>query len=178
MKTDVPVPLITQHPLDIAVFYEKELREHVYLENTEDRKNWSISTGASQLELFDQILSSLFKNINNITNLKTASTSSYDAIIIPKLMEMQFALPIETQSELYEVWVKYDVYIQHLNGDVIATLPLTGYGKMQTALFKNEKEGLKTAANLAFRDVGAKLVIQFQSSPEIQQWLSSKSIDF
>ena len=40
-------------------------------------------------------------------------------------------------------------------------------------LIQNE-QGLAKAANQAYRDAGAKLILEFESHPEIKQWLTSK----
>lgn len=177
-EVDVPAPLFSRHDLDMAVYYEEDLRGHVYEENSEDRKNWSISTGDSQMELFDKIFSTMFSKVQTIDDLKAVKTSNYDAVIIPKIKDMQFALPSETQTDIYEVWVKYDIHLQEKNEQAIATLPITGYGKTSTALFKSKEEGLKSAANQAFRAIGAKLVIQFRSDPDVQSWLTSRPIAY
>lgn len=172
---ELPTPLTNQYPLNVAVVYEDILRNYSYKEDSEDRENWNISIGPSQVDLFNQILPPLFKQVNVYENTNSV-INSHDAIIIPKLVDIQFALPVETQIDIYEVWVKYDIQIQDTDGNVITTLALTGYGKSPLKFLIQDEEGLTMAANQAYRDAGAKLILEFESHPEIKQWLSSKNI--
>jgi len=172
--SDVPTPLVTQLPLKIGVYYDEQFRNFIYQEDSEDRPKWSIDSGASQVELFDQILPSMFKNIRHVSAITDAQGDKLDAILAPYVEEMQFALPRETRTDLYEVWIKYTIKMYKPNGDLIAEWPLTGYGKSSTELFKNRDKGLQTSINLAFRDAGAKLALNFSRIPEIKQWLSTK----
>ncbi len=63
-KTDVPTPLAIKLPLNMGVYYDDTFRNYVYEENSEDRPNWTIKSGTSQVELFDRVLPSMFQNIS------------------------------------------------------------------------------------------------------------------
>ena len=67
-QTDVPTPLAIQLPLSMAVIYDDEFRNHIYQENSEDRPNWAIKSGDSQVELFDRVLPSMFSEISYYQN--------------------------------------------------------------------------------------------------------------
>ncbi len=177
---DIPQPVPSRLPLKIAVLYEPKLRDYTYAENNEDRINWSIKIGPSQVQLFDLILPTMFTSIDHIEKYSNTEGQQYDAVIIPEIIDIQFALPFETKSTIHETWIKYAIHIQQTNGIEITTMHVIGYGKSpnKTSIkfLLNEKEGLLYATNLAFRDLAAKIIITFQSNPDIQQWLASKSI--
>ena len=173
-KTDVPTPLATKLPLNMGVYYDEAFRNYTYEENSEDRPNWAIKSGASQVELFDQVLPSMFDNISYLDSLSPAEGSGIDGIIAPQVEEMQFALPNETRSDLYEVWIKYKVRLLEANGDVIVEWPLSGYGKSSTEFLKSRDKGLQAAINSAFRDAGAKFALNFTRVAPIRQWLAGK----
>ncbi len=177
---DIPQPVPSQLPLKMAVLYEPELREYTYTENNEDRINWSIKIGPSQVQLFDLILPTMFTSIDQIEQLSSTKGQTYDAVIIPEIIDIQFALPFETKSTIHETWIKYAIHIQQTNGTEITTMHVIGYGKSpnKTSIkfLLNEKEGLLYATNQAFRDLAAKIIVTFQSNADIQQWLASKSI--
>jgi major membrane immunogen (membrane-anchored lipoprotein) len=59
---DIPQPIDITLPLNIAIFYEKSLREYVYTENSDDRRNWAITIGPSQIAIFDKVLPSMYRN--------------------------------------------------------------------------------------------------------------------
>ena len=177
---DVPQPVPSPLPLKMAVLYEPQLRESTYTENNEDRINWSIKIGPSQVQLFDLILPAMFTSIDHIEQSSNTEGQGYDAIIIPEIKDIQFALPFETKSTLHETWIKYAIHIQQTNGIEITTMHVIGYGKSSNKtsikFMLNEKEGLLYATNQAFRDLAAKIIVTFQSNSDIQKWLVSKSI--
>ncbi len=173
-KTDVPTPLVSKLPLNMGVHYDEQFRNYVYEEDSEDRPKWAISSGASLVELFDQVLPSMFENINQVDSITDVPANSVDGILVPEVSEMQFALPRETKSDLYEVWIKYKVKLLDSKGELVADWPVTGYGKSSTEFLKSRDKGLQAAINSAFRDAGAKFALNFSRVPPIRQWLADK----
>jgi hypothetical protein len=173
-ETDVPVPLVSKLPLNMAVYYDEQFRNYIYEENSEDRPNWAIKSGASQVELFDRVLPSMFEKISYVDSISTTQDPNIDGILAPEVSEMQFALPRETKSDLYEVWIKYSVKLIDEKGELIADWPVTGYGKSSTEFLKSRDKGLQAAINSAFRDAGAKFALNFNRVPPIREWLADK----
>ncbi|GJM04862.1 MAG: hypothetical protein DHS20C09_08530 [marine bacterium B5-7] len=175
---DIPDPIETKLPLNIAIFYEESLREYIYTEDNDDRRNWAITIGPSQVEIFDQVLPSMFNTVETINNLYEAINKQYDAIIIPEIKDIQFALPYETKTNIHETWIKYSIHIQKPNREIIKSINLTGYGKSppNTSIdfLLDEREGLVISTNEAYRDLAAKLITSFQSDPTIIKWLDTK----
>ena len=162
---DIPQPVETKLPLNIAIFYEDSLQKYIYIENNDDRRNWSITIGPSQVEIFDQVLPTMFNSIATVKNLDEAKNQKYDAVIIPDIQDIQFALPYETKKKIHETWIKYIIHIQEAGGKPIADLKLTGYGKSlpNTSIdfMLDEREGLVISTNEAYRDLAAKLIVSF-----------------
>ncbi|MEM0910211.1 MAG: hypothetical protein AAGJ37_04510 [Pseudomonadota bacterium] len=171
---DVPQPLMQPLPLNTAIHYPESIREHIYIENTEDRSNWSITTGPSHIELFDQVLQSLFASTTFVDNVSEVGVD-YDMLITPSIKDIQFALPSETGFSLYEVWIDYELAVEQPNGGQITTLNFTGYGSSPQSFFTRESKGLLTAANAAFRELGAQTIVNFIKDKDIQKWLAAKS---
>lgn len=172
-KSEVPRPLVTQLPLNIGIYYDDKFRNYIYEENSEDRPNWSINSGTSQVQMFDQILPSMFKSVTHVSGTSNAQGDKLHAILAPDIAEMQFAMPYETKTELYEVWIKYHIRLYAPDGQLITEWPIAGYGKSSTEFLKSRDEGLNTAINSAFRDAGAKLALGFTRHGDIRQWLAS-----
>jgi len=173
VDSEVPTPLATKLPVHVGVYYSENFRNFLFQEDSENRENWVIDNRESRVSLFNDILPSMFASVNMLESIDTAD-STIDLIIEPQVMEMQVALPDETHSENYEAWIKYVIKMYHPNGDLLAQLPITGYGKTPTAIFKNKERGLSTAINMALRDIGAKLVLDVPRSPEVRTWLHTK----
>jgi hypothetical protein len=175
VDTEVPVPTVSRIPLTMGVYYDPALRAYAYTEDTEDRPDWKIESGDSQIALFDRILASMFQAVTPVA--ATTGAGGVAGVIAPRVAEMQFALPAETKTELYEAWIKYQLQLFDSDGQLVAEWPLTGYGKAETAMLKSKDDGLSTAINLAMRDAGAKLVLGFEQVQEIRRWLAQKTRD-
>ena len=175
VDTDVPTPTVSKIPLNMGVYYDPALRTYAYTEDTEDRPDWKIESGDSQVALFDRILPSMFQAVTPAR--ATTGVAGVAGVIAPRVTEMQFALPTETKTELYEAWIKYQMQLYDSDGQLVAEWPVTGYGKAETAMLKSKDDGLSTAINLAMRDAGAKLALGFEHVQEIRRWLAQKTKD-
>ncbi|MFQ5660407.1 MAG: hypothetical protein ACE5GZ_08260 [Gammaproteobacteria bacterium] len=174
VESSVPAPLLTKIPLTMGVYYDDQFRHYSYKENSSDRKNWDIESGASQVALFNRILSSMFREVKPVTSLpESGADTGVDAILSPSIEEMQFSLPRETKLKLYEAWIKYKITLYSNDGSVIAEWPLTAYGKTTTEFLKSRDKGLRAAIELALRDAGAKLAIGFPNVGGVKQWLAT-----
>ncbi len=175
IDSEVPVPTVARIPLAMGVHYDAALREHVYTEDSEDRPDWSIESGASQVQLFDRILPAMFQSTVPVE--ATDGVPGVAGIIAPHVAEMQFALPTETKTDFYEAWIKYQMQLFDADGQLVAEWPVTGYGKAETAMLKSKDDGLSTAINLAMRDAGAKVALGFERVQEVRRWLALKTKD-
>ena len=173
VDSEVPAPLVNKIPVEMGVYYDDKFRNYSYHENSAERKNWDIESGPSQVALFDQVLPSMFKEVKHIDALPVGSNTGVQAVLIPSIEEMQFSLPKETRLDMYEVWIKYKIRLQDINGNVIAEWPLTAYGKSSTQFMKNREQGLNGAMELALRDAGAKMAIDFPKVTGVKQWLAA-----
>ena len=176
LKVDaqVPVPVVAQIPVDIGVLYEPQFRDHVYTEDTDDRPDWKIESGSSQVALFNQVLPPMFRSVKQVSAIPTTGVQ---AVLSPQIEDMQFALPYETKSDLYEVWIKYNIRLFDPEGKLIASWPVSGYGKSSEELLKSRDEGLNSAMNLALRDAGAKLALGFDKNADVRSWLATTTHD-
>jgi hypothetical protein len=173
VESQVPTPLASRLPLSLGVYYNDNFLNYVFTEKSEAREDWTIDSRTSRVNLFNELLPSMFSSVDEIDNLNI-SGHNIDIIIEPDVLDMQVALPEETHSDIFEAWIKYGIKIYKPGGDLITEWQLTGYGKTHTAMFKNKESGLNTAINLALRDLGAKIILDFQNVPEVETWLATK----
>jgi len=173
VQSEVPVPLATRIPLALGVYYSESFREYIFTENSDARKDWVIDSRQSRVSLFEQILPSMFTTVQPLTGIQ-AGNQTIDVIFEPEVVDMQVALPRETRSGMYEAWIKYRIKIYRPDGDLISDWLLTGYGKTPDATFSSNENGLNSAIELALRDIGAKLVLDFPKAPGVRDWLTSR----
>ena len=172
VESTVPTPLASQLPLDVGIYYNDNFKNFIFKEDSEARGVWTIDNRASRMALFNDILPTMFKSVNPVENINETDIL-VDVILEPEVMDMQVALPEETQSDMYEAWIKYTIKMYTPGGNLITQWQITGYGKTHTALFKNKERGLNMAINLALRDLGAKIVLDFPRVPGVKSWLTS-----
>ena len=174
IDSEVPIPVVTKLPLTMGIHYDENFRTFIYSEDSEDRQEWVIDSGTSQVALFDQILPAMFENTTYVDGISAASSDlPVDAVLSPSIDDIQFSLPRETRLDIYEVWIKYKVSIFDNQGQHITDFPLTAYGKSSTEFMKSRDDGLSTAMELALRDAGAKMVLGFTRDSGVREWLAS-----
>lgn len=179
VESDVPEALVDRYPINVGVYYDESFRNHVYKESSDDRGNWSIDSGAEQVELFDQMLESMFVSVKQVSG-PPGKGQGLDAVLSPKIEDMQFAMPRETGFEFYEAWIKYRISLYEPDGKPIADWVVTAYGKAEPAksqfmLFQDDDSSLNEAIGVALRDAGAKISLGFAEIPEVRDWLAKRS---
>ncbi len=175
LKVDsaIPVPLVTRLPLSLGVVYGDDLRNYAYEEDSEERPNWKIDSGASHAAVFEQVLPAMFQEVTEVAAVPAAVP--VDAVLMPTIVEMQFALPAETGLDFYEAWIKYELALHDPDGVNIARWVVTGYGKSPPlGLMKSRAKGLNAAVNQALRDAGARFALGFSRVAEIEAWLAGR----
>jgi len=175
VQSQVPEPALSPLPIALGVYYPDSLRQHAFEEDSEDRGEWRIQTGQAQLAMFRRILPSLSQELRTVSNLPPKKGSELDAVLSPKLANMQLALPEETQFDFYEAWVRYKVRLFDPGGDLIGAWRVTGYGKVaKGGIFDSQEESLNAAINAALRDAGGQLALGFEDEKVVRQWLCRK----
>ena len=174
VDSEIPSPVVSRMPVKMGVVYQDELRNFVYEEDSEDRPEWRIDSGASHLSLFRQILTSMFDEVTEVAT--TNGDAGVQAVLRPSVAEMQFALPVETKTDFYEAWVKYDMELYDQDGNNIANWSVTGYGKSSTEFMKSRDKGLNAAVNQALRDAGARFALGFTKVADVSAWLEQFDI--
>ena len=177
VESEVPTPVVTRLPLDIGVYYEDKFRNYTYKEDSAERRNWSIDSGASQVAMFEQILPSMFRSVKQLSAAPSPGENyNVDAILVPNIEEMQFSLPSETKLDLYEVWIKYRIGLYDNQGQHITDIPLTAYGKTSTQFLQGRDKAMESSMAQALRDAGARMALGFSRDKVVQEWLSAKGL--
>ncbi len=101
-----------------------------------------------------------------------------DAVLAPSIADFQIAIPSQTRSDFYEVWIKYQMRLYDSHGTLIAEWPLTAYGKANKGDFgfmdNSDKLAIRQATMTALRDAGAFLSLRFSTVPTVRAWLDAR----
>ncbi|MEE4277220.1 MAG: hypothetical protein V2I82_01990 [Halieaceae bacterium] len=173
-----PPPLVEPLPITIGVWYEPEFANHEFYDEAKGRTDstWIVKTGEAQVEMWSQLLERMFAGIRPLDARPAPDqmNPAVDAVLIPRVDELQYAIPAHTNIKVYEIWMRYAFELVTTQGEPIAEWTMTAYGKTPTAFLQSDEEAVRLAGVVALRDAGAHFITSFQKVPEVAQWLESR----
>jgi len=166
-------PLIEQLPLTIGVHFDEAFSNYQIDEPIPQRGDWSITMGNAQVQMFRTVLPAMFERVVELEDPSAAA--EVDAVLRPRVDDMQFAIPFQTKSNFFEVWIRYQLTLTAPGSEqIIASWPLTAYGRTRDAFLEGAEAAIEQAAVMALRDAAAFLAIDFADTRELEPWLAEK----
>jgi hypothetical protein len=176
VKGNFPPPVLEPIPLSIGIWYPEAFSTHEFFDEAKGRAEsaWLVRTGEAQVQMWDQLLAGMFERLKHMDGKPAPSqmNPAVDAVLIPSVQELQYAIPAHTNIKVYEIWMRYGFELVTVNGDPIAEWTMTAYGKTPTAFLQSDEAAVNLAAVVALRDAGAHFITSFQKVPEVSQWLA------
>ena len=182
MKVDVdgefPEPLMSQLPLTIGIWYDEDFSNHEFFDEASGRAepSWLVRTGPAQMKMWDTVLGGMFVNLVHMKNPPGEGELNQvvDAILVPRVDELQYAIPQHTNVKVYEIWMRYGFDLVTNAGKPIASWTMSAYGKTPTAFLRSDTDAVNLAAVVALRDAGANFAVNFTRVPEVREWLENR----
>jgi len=175
VRGNFPSPLMTRLPVTLGVWYEEDFANHEFFDETKSKEesDWLVKTGVAQVQMCDAVLGGMFENLVHLQAKPGPDTMNQvvDAVLIPHVDELQYAIPTHTHIKVYEIWMRYRFELVTSNGEPIAEWTITSYGKTPTAFLQSDEAAVNLAAVMALRDAGANFIVNFTRVPDVQQWL-------
>jgi len=175
LEGEFPAPLIVPLPAHVGLVLDDALTQYVHDEEIEKFGKWHVEVGAMQTKLFRAVIGGMFERVTEVQSL--AQAGGTDGVLIPAIEDFQIAIPQQTRSDFYEVWIKYVMRLYDASGALVVEWPLTAYGKANEedygVLESSKEPGMADATMIALRDAGAFLALRFAQAPEVQGWLAS-----
>lgn len=173
-----PPPLMTKLPLTIGVWYPEDFKTHEFSDEGKSRREsgWVVKTGDAQLQMWNTVWQGMFRNFEQMRAAPGANVLNQvvDAVLIPHVAELQYAIPTQTHVKVYEIWMRYRFELVTTEGEAIAEWTMTAYGKTPTAFMQSNTAAVNLAAVMALRDAGANFVTGFTRVPELREWLGKQ----
>ena len=169
IDTDFPTPLIERIPASGYLQLSPEFSEFHYVQDEDDRADMTVILGPAQASMFSSVSQALFSEIRS-------EASSADITLVPELDSFQYALPKETGSTFFEVWLKYRLQALDSEGQEIADWLISGYGRATDERLQTQGAGVNEATVEALRDIGTQLTLGFSQQTDIRRWLEVGSI--
>ena len=176
VEADFPIPLVDRLPVRMGLFLKPELLEYAHREKLDQQGEFVITVGSAQRLMFTNLFTGMFQAHEEVAE---SAVEGVDGVIVPSIEEMQFAMPSQTRSNFYEVWIRYQFQLFDKQGTLVGEWPLTAYGKAnaQNYTMQTTNLALERAALNACRDAMAFFTIQFRSNPIVKPWLATVSND-
>ncbi len=178
VEGDFPAPLMEPLPLTIGIWYPEEFANHEFFDEAKSREesSWIVKTGQAQVQMWDILLDGMFYQLVHMKGAPGAGQMNQvvDAVLIPHVEELQYAIPAHTNVKVYEIWMRYRFEMVTTGGKPIAEWTMTSYGKTPTAFMQSDEGAVNLAAVMALRDAGANFATNFTRVPAVQDWLQDK----
>ena len=131
------------------------------------------------MRAWDAVLGGMFENLVHLQSKPDPESVNHvvDAVLIPHVEELQYAIPTQTNIKVYEIWMRYRFELVTSSGEPIADWLMSAYGKTPTAFMQSDEAAVNLAAVMALRDAGANFVVNFNRVPDVQQWLQLRRGD-
>ncbi len=175
VKGKFPPPTMEKLPLTIGVWYDVDFANHEFFDEAKSKKesSWLVKTGHAQVQMWDTLLAGMFERVVPMAGPpgRGQINPSVDAVLIPEVAELQYAIPAQTNVKVYEIWIRYRLQLVTTGGDPIADWAMPAYGKTPTALMQTDQAAVNLAAVMALRDAGANFATRFNQVPAVQAWL-------
>ena len=178
VKGNFPAPLMQKVPITLGVWYDEDFANHEFFEEakTKTESSWLVRTGEAQVQMWDSLLNGMFQRVLPMNGKPGPGqmNPSVDAVLIPHVEELQYAIPAHTSVKVYEIWMRYRLQLVTTGGQPIADWTMTAYGKTPTAFLQSDQEAVNLAAVMALRDAGANFATHFTRVPAVQEWLQQR----
>ena len=178
VKGNFPSPLMQKLPITLGVWYDEDFAHHEFFEEakTKAESSWLVRTGEAQVQMWDSLLNGMFQRVLPMNGKPGPGqmNPSVDAVLIPHVEELQYAIPAHTSVKVYEIWMRYRLQLVTTGGQPSADWTMTAYGKTPTAFLQSDQEAVNLAAVMALRDAGANFATHFTRVPAVQEWLQQR----
>jgi hypothetical protein len=178
VKGEFPEPLMNKLPLTLGIWYGEDFRTHEFFDDAKSRaeSSWLVKTGDAQVQMWDTLLNGMFVSIVPMKAKPEPSAMNQvvDAVLIPHVDELQYAIPAHTNVKVYEIWIRYRYELVTNSGEPIANWTMTSFGKTPTAFLQSDEAAVNLAAVVALRDAGANFAANFTRVPAVREWLKQK----
>jgi hypothetical protein len=175
VEGEFPPPTMMKLPVTLGVWYDQEFSTHEFFDEAKSKteSSWLVTTGQAQLEMWNSLLNGMFQQVVPMKGKPGSGqmNPAVDAVLIPQVAELQYAIPAHTNVKVYEIWIRYRFQLVTTGGEPIAEWTMPAYGKTPTAFLQSDQAAVNLAAVMALRDAGANFATSFARVPAVKAWM-------
>ena len=180
VQGNFPDPLMEPVPMTMGVWYSEEFANHEFFDEATGRagSGWVVNTGEAQVSMWDKLLGGMFYQLVHMKGEPGPGQMNpvVNAVLIPHVEELQYAIPQHTNVKVYEIWMRYRFELVTTAGESIAEWTMPAYGKTPTAFLRSDEDAVNLAAVMALRDAGANFATSFMRVPAVMAWMNGEPV--
>lgn len=166
-ETRLPAALVEPYPLTVALRYGEDIESYVYTEKLPSGGNYSIDLGRASAIMFESTFGDMFERVVSVPP-GTMPPEGIDLLVEPSLVALEFALPAQTVTKDYAVWIRYQMKVYDAKGQLQADYFLSAYGKAaRESIMLGTESALRSATGLAIRDAAVLLLTGFERESDL-----------
>jgi hypothetical protein len=169
LTSDFPQVLAKPKPFSAAIVFEPSFATYSAKPNAKT----IIDIGAAQVRLLTNAFAGLFSKLEFVAS-REEITSKNAMVIIPSVREVQISTPSDNYLNVFEVWIKYNLDLETVDGESIDSWFMPAYGKTPDAFMASKGGAIEEASIIALRDAGAKLMLDFYRIPAVNNWVAEE----
>lgn len=165
---DYPPALTSPLPVSATLVMTDEFRS--FVANPEGKV--SLEVGAAQAAMFEAVMKPRFRELLVVSERPEIITT--DWLIEPSVNSTQIGVPAVTHLKVYEVWLKYRLNIVDQEGNEITSWFIPAYGKTPNSFTLSRGDAIRSASEIALRDMGARVITDLHRVPELHARLKER----
>jgi hypothetical protein len=170
VQRQFPAVVFEPREISASLVFDQEFQSYVAHPN----ENTSIDIGSSQVDLLSKAFRGLFNQVEVVNTRETVGEGT-ELVIIPSVREVQLSTPSDSYLNVYEVWIKYNLDIETADGVPVDSWFMPAYGKTPDSFMLSRTDAIEEATNVALRDAGAKLLLDFFRIPSVYSWMEQQN---
>lgn len=164
-----PEPVIEPYSVTAALRFNEELADYTYEERLPSGERYSVQVGQAAKSALTETFADLFTE-TILVNPGELIPDSADLLIEPAITALEFALPSQTVTKDYAVWIKFGLKVYDKEGVLQSEFPVSAYGKAsKQSMLSGQKAALTSAASRALRDAGVLLLTRFAKESLLEE---------
>jgi hypothetical protein len=175
-----PTPLVEVTNIHMGLVLDEALTSYLHVEEIDRYGDWEVKLGLVQPLLFRNVLGAMFLSVTEVESA-TEVHPDLDAVLVPSIIGFQISIPSQTNSNLYEVWIKYRLLLYDNQGELIVEWEFPAYGRANREdyglLEDKDEPALEDATMTALRDAAAEISLKLRNRPELKAWLTAHAAE-
>ena len=159
--TPLPDALVEPLPLTAGIRMQETLPTYRHEETLPTGEEYAINVGPAAELALSATFEDMFARTVSVP-VGEPVPNGIDLLIDSDIDALEFALPSQTVTEDYAVWIKFKFKVYDSSGALQSEFPLPAYGKAtRDSIVSGQNAALTSAANLALRDAAVLLLTRF-----------------